>query len=66
MNVLLFLNEGSSLGIASNYDFVFATVIRNYLKGKILNHGFNFMHRFYFIVKYKKGFEIFHDPLKDQ
>ena len=24
-----------------------------------VNHGFNFMHRFYFIVKYKKGFEVF-------
>ena len=63
------VQDGTSLGIKlSNNKLVnkncFKLNFLEYLKERFsyfygVNHGFNFMHRFYFIVKYKKGFEIF-------
>jgi glycosyltransferase involved in cell wall biosynthesis len=42
-----------------NYDFVFGTVMRNYMKGKILKHGFSFkrlLYNFDFATSHTTGF----------
>ena len=42
-----------------NYDFIFATVLRNYTKGKILKYGFNFNrlpYNFDFATSHSTGF----------
>ncbi len=50
-----------------NYDFVFGTVIRNYLKGKVFKHGYSFkrmLYNFDFATSHTTGFFLKRDVYK--